>query len=304
MPAKKRTKELVEQLVNYVFVKKMSLREAAKKAGVARSVVQKALRDDAVNYNFITREQHDEYVKSAPARGVIRRNEIYTQTELSFIYSNAGIKSASNGLKESPDGLVKLVEQARKGGLATQEKHSKRVGKNLRKAKPYGSTACRYNDMWFDSQGERITALLLKSYGLLEDIIIGQNFQKEFGRMRVDFYINNSLIVEYHPIPKQDFSRSEEDFYASTSEAYAQNRLEKLKPYLGEDAEIKLIVISAPSGKFSATEFYTKLGDMGITDTWPAFLEKFRKVRSDIDVAEKQYALDLKELLTQEEPPF
>jgi hypothetical protein len=294
MPPRKRTKEVVQKLVDEVFYKHLSLRKAAKNCDLSLAVARIALRDDAVQYGFITKEQHDEYVQTAPTRGVDVRTKIYTQLELSLIYSNAGIKSASNGLE-------RLADQARRGGLATQEKHGMKVRKNLHKARPYGSTSCCYGGTWFASQGERMTALLLKSYGLLENIVEGENFQKGFGRIRVDFYINDSLIVEYHPIPKQDFSRFEGDSPISTTEEYLKDRTEKLGPLFKGN----IVIISAPSGKFSAMEFYNNMPKLGIKDTsWAEFLEKFRKIRVDIDLAEKQYTLELKDSLKEEEPPF
>jgi hypothetical protein len=305
MPAKKkRTRELVERLYEDVFVRKMSLCDAAIKNDIGKSAARKALKEDAVYYGFITREQHDEYLRSAPSRGLKVRTKNFTEPELLLMYSNMGIKSASNGLKEDEKGLVRLVEQARKVGTKTQENHGKKVGKNLNNARHYGSTSCCYENIWFDSQGERMTALLLKSYGLLENIISGENFQKSFGRFRVDFFIKDSLIVEYHPIPKQDFSRTIDDIYESTAETYKTKRIEQLKPYFNDSIETKVVVISATSGKFSATEFYNKLNDLGIKDEWYNFLERYRKVKKDIEVADKQYLKDVMNANKFEDPPF
>ena len=301
---KKRTKELVKQLVEDVFVSKMSLHDAAIKNDIGKCAARKALKEDAVKYEFITREQHDEYVQSSSSRGLKVRTKNFTEPELLLMYSNMGIKSASKGMKEDENGLVRLVEQGRRGGLATQENHGKKVGKNLNNARHYGSTSCCYENVWFDSRGERMTALLMKSYGLLENIISGENFQKSFGRYRVDFYLHNSLIVEYHPIPKQDFSRTIDDIYESTAESYKKKRIEQLKPYFNGNIETKVVVISAPSGKFSATEFYNKLADMGITDEWCNFLERYRNVKKDIELADKQYLQDVMNANKFEDPPF
>jgi hypothetical protein len=220
------------------------------------------------------------------------RKNFDTEDELKEHYSSMGMKSAGNGLE-------RLTEQASKGGLSTQAKHGKKVAKNLKNAKHYGSSSCKYGGIWFASKGERITALLLKSYGLIESIIEGENFQKEFGRFCVDFYINDKLIVEYHPIPKQKFNDPRFEVYTSIN-SYVKDRAEVLK----HEFNGKIVAIPAPSGAFSATEFYKRLEDLGIKDTWTGFLEKCREVRKDIDFAEKQYELELKNIKPEEVPPF
>jgi len=142
MPIKKRTQEKVWQLTFDVFYLAMPLKKAADMNNLSRKTAQLAL-NDAVDYGYITLEQRREYIATAPSRGVNAKKTKYTQQELSLIYSDMGKKSAANGLE-------RLTEQARRGGLATQTKHGLHVAKNLKNAKQYGSSSCKYENNWFE----------------------------------------------------------------------------------------------------------------------------------------------------------
>ncbi len=64
-----------------------------------------------------------------------------------------------------------LAAQRRRGGTATQEKLGAKVRLNLYNSNPYKQNACYLDDIKFQSEGERLTALILLEYGILPRII-------------------------------------------------------------------------------------------------------------------------------------
>jgi hypothetical protein len=293
MSAKKRTYEKVVQLYFDIFYLGMTLNEAITLNGLSKSVGSLALQD-AIRYNLITKEQYNNFLSKNRAHSFHRLSEKLSEEEVSKYYSNLGIKSASS------KGIAMLTVNAAKGGYATQKKHAKKVAKNLRNAKPYGCTSCYYEGIQFGSQGERITALLLKSYGLLEQIIQGENFQKSFGNYKVDFFIpETNLIIEYHPLPKQKFTNLPEEFESSIID-YQKRRIDQLSNYF----DGKIVTIPAPSGKWSANEFFTRLPMLGLHDNYNSFLEKCRHVREEIIKHDKKEQLSLDMMKKMDDAPF
>jgi len=278
----KRTPELIEKLVHSVFAEGMTRDEACNVYKISRSIFASAL-NDAVELGYITKEERQHYSCTALERANIAFNS-KPEEERKKINIQRGINSAIANFD-------KLSEYAQKGGQATQLKHASHVKKNLKNARPYGSTPFEYQGVVFGSRGELITGLLLKEYGLIKDFIYEETFQKYFDRHSVDFYINDSLIIEYHPMSKQ-FVR-----HASVQE-YLDEKVEALK----DNFSGKIVTIVAPSGSFSLSEFYKKSADMGITDTYCGILEKFRKVKNLISIEEELKLQRQKEC--EEEIPF
>ena len=187
----------VHNLAYDVFNNKMSRSEICKKYDICKCTFSNALKR-AVNLEYITKKDYADYIKTTPFRARAAAEKKYTPEKLLELYAKGGTNTAKSL------GHELLCRNAANGGKATALKNKGLVNKNLENRIPYGDSEYYYNDIKFDSKGELATALLLIEYGLIDGIYPGVNFQRQFEHAEADFFVNENLIVEYHPLPKQD----------------------------------------------------------------------------------------------------
>jgi hypothetical protein len=258
----------LEELVSFIKEKekyidkeyyKNGRKEISAKFNISNPVVNIYIRR-LISKGLLTEEERTKWVYDSGMRILKIKHEKYGLDLFSQMMSDARDK----GIGLNPE---KLISAGKKGGLSTQN-NSPHVKENLKNAIPYGHSKYYYGDADFYSKGERLVGLVLQEYGLI-NLESGDNTQKRFGRKKADFYINDKLVVEYHPFPKEHSGVIEE-----TEQEYLDRRTEELKP--GFDGKIVLL------SDCSAYKFFEKIWDLGILDTYKGVVEKFRKVKEDL----------------------
>ncbi len=255
MPSLKLSDEKLEELVGDVLVNRMYRKEALKKYGISKGTFGSYIKK-AVKLGFISKEQRSNWIEECYARGFEAKTKIH------------GLENAINSCKDNwKIGVGKtqddLINYGKLGGEITQALHP-HVIQNLSNSNPYQPKKCYYNEIKFSSFGERFLALLLLQYGLFDKIVPGENFQKKIDSKIVDFYINEDLIIEYHPIPK-DHSKIKH----KNEKEYKINRKKELENYF----DGKIIVVT------SISDFFKKLPKLGIKEDWQNHIEKVREVK-------------------------
>ena len=262
MPARKLNDEQVKELVEDVIKGEFYKADIIKKYDIGDSTFPIVLKR-AIKEGFMTEEQRLEWIRKTRKRiwdAKVKKYGIKGASELCK-------KAWENGLGQKS--LEEWRDWSRLGGNTTQALYP-HVKENLKNSDIYRANRCCYEDIKFDSFGERFIGLLLLNYKLIYKVIDkvipgenkliyeiiyklipGENFQKKFGRKRVDFFIEEkNLVVEYHPILK-NHSKIE---YLSEEE-FKRKREKELKEsgFFGE-----VLVIT------SVSDFYRKLPKLGI----------------------------------------
>ncbi len=282
MPKRKLDDKKLEELALFIKEKDMYMdkeyykngcKEIRTKFDISESTVNSYIKK-LLSKGLLSEEERKKWIYDSGMRIIKIKHEKYGPDIFSQMMSEARDK----GIGSNPE---KVISAGKKGGLSTQN-GSPHVQDNLKKGVPYGRGQCFYGNISFDSKGERLVGLVLQEYGLI-DLESGDNTQKRFGRKKTDFYINDRLVVEYHPFPKAHSVVIEE-----TEEEYLKRRYEELKP----EFDGKIILLSSPS----AYKFFEKLWDLGILDTYKGVVEKFRKVKKDLkihdDFMKDEYSID------------
>jgi hypothetical protein len=213
-----------------------------------------------IEKKLLTKEERSAWAKDYTLRRLRMNHERYGSVVFSQMMSDARAMGIGSDSK-------KLVSAARAGGLSTQKKH-KHVKDNLKNARMYSPGTYYYGPLEFDSKGERLIGVVLEEYELLH-LEEGVTFKKNFGRKEVDFYINDKLVVEYHPLPKK---HSEID--NTTENKYRKERLQDISDYFCG----KIVVLTRPS----AEHFYNKAKKLGIKDSYSGVLSKFKTAKEKI----------------------
>ena len=244
MPARKLTDDQIEEFSFYIC-QKLSRADICDyfdfSTSTFRSYVQKAIK-----MNYLTRVERKKWLtQRSKESGFASFKEKYGEKRARRICHDAW----SDGLGSLPEKNFRKFSQM--GGDKTQELHPE-VAENLKNAEQYKQRICNYGNLKFQSAGERFVAFLLVESGLLDNLVVGENFQKDFGNLNVDFYIiKKDIVIEYHPVPK-----NHRGIRASTLEAYAQERENQLRR---NGFNGRLIVIE------SVPDIYSALKSAGLT---------------------------------------
>ncbi len=295
----KADKKTVERITSDVFGNHMTRPEICRKYDISGSVFRRAMHL-SVDYGFISKEQLMQYRANAGLRGHEKVIQNLGTKVLEEMKSRGVVPGGDTTLlikelgeeelyRRSHAGLDKwnglhpdlLESNARRGGEETQKKHGEKVQGNLRGGNSYGKNLCYYGEIEFDSEGERFTGLLLVEIGLISEIITGENFQRHLaGKTKVDFYVNDNLIVEYHPTIE-----NHKGIGSVTAEEYTSQRLEQLAAsFTGS-----LVSIT----RNAATEYYEKL-ELGKKMTFSEFMEKYHAVEEKLE----KYDHEMEEMST------
>ncbi|UZE94163.1 MAG: hypothetical protein IB618_01145 [Candidatus Pacearchaeota archaeon] len=267
MPARKLNDEQMKELVKDVVGGNLYKQELLKKYNIGDSTFPVILKR-AVKKGFISEEQRLEWIARTRTRGWNGKVKKY------------GLKGASDLCKEAWEkGLGKVEidrwkEFSRLGGDTTQALYP-HVRDNLRYFEVYGKNKCYYEDMEFSSFGERFVGFLLIEYGLIDKIILGENFQRKIDNKKVDFYINDKLAVEYHPTLKGHSSiecKSEEEY-----------KEERKKHFNKGGFHGEIVVIT------SISDFYKKLPKLGIERIeWSTHCDRVSRVKEMLKEYDEQ----------------
>lgn len=295
----KADKKTVEHITYDVFNNHMTKSEICAKYNISKSVFGRAMHL-SVDYGFISNEQMIEYLASAGIRGYETRVQNLGTKVLEEMKSHGTVpkgdialltkelgeeemcRRLNTGREEWNGSHLDILESnARKGGKETQKEHGEKVRGNLRRGNSYGKNLCYYGETEFHSDGERFTGLLLVEIGLISEIITGENFHKHiYGKTEVDFYIDDNLIVEYHPPVKEH-----KGIESLTGEEYTSQRMEQFNGNFNG----KIVSIT----KNAATEYYKKL-ELGPKMTFSEFMKKYHTVEEKLE----KYDTEMKEMDT------
>jgi len=306
------TKEKTREICIDVFSNHLTKQEVVKKYHIAGSTFSRTL-DRGVEYDFITIEELNTYRSTAYIRGREKailtlgtkvleemrgKNQGYAiNTEhIDALVNKLGQEELTRRFHKGRDDWidkhpVEMQKNAREGGRARSKMSDS--AENLNNGTSYGKNPCyltvgeesNERSISFQSSGERLTAAFLLEFGLLEDIIEGENYQKRFSeerKFKTDFYIaKKNLVIEFHPLPKNHSGIRE-----YTEKGYLKKRKSELKDCFDGD----IVVITNPR----AIEFYYKRQEFGLNLSWAKFRKKFKVIEDRLKTEDEALDFDYK----------
>jgi hypothetical protein len=184
-------KEIIEERKKGVFREKI-----IEDYGISRTTFQKAM-NRGVKIRYITKQEKIDLTSGFSSLSFEGKVQKHGEKQAKKMQSDIWDKGMGSDHE-------RLVEIARKGGLATQ-KSSPHVIENLKNGEDYGQyPRLTYNKIEFRSKGELWLGLMLKEKGCFKTIS-GKCHQISCGNYTIDYIIksnNKDAAIEYHPNPK------------------------------------------------------------------------------------------------------
>jgi uncharacterized protein YprB with RNaseH-like and TPR domain len=178
-------------------------RNIMKKLDISRSCFTKGA-NRAVKEGYLTERQRKKWQDEMGRTVYDRKVERHGEEKARKMCSDAWEKGMGSDMK-------RFRKISSDGGKATQEKHKKTVGKNLKYIRYMYTHQYYYDKIPFASKKERFTGAMLKAFGVIGKIIPGKNYQVKFGSKTVDFLFKepnsedekpDMIALEFHSIPK------------------------------------------------------------------------------------------------------